>query len=161
MTDVLNNGDGPPVEGDGVALQSVSHPILVTDEMVEAGRRVMQVAAYFEPATMLRDVYVAMTNAAPYEDFEIEEGALVEQDVNIEPGSGYILYRGSRGELNELCRVKDDCISELRIAIKAARAQIVTLGGDASDEHGDAIQRGILRIIDEALAVPAVPGEKT
>lgn len=35
---------------------------------------------------------------------------------------GYILYRGSRDELNEMCRVKDERIAELEAALAAASA---------------------------------------
>lgn len=37
---------------------------------------------------------------------------------------GYILYRGSRDELNEMCRVKDERIAELEADIAFVRAKI-------------------------------------
>lgn len=42
-------------------------------------------------------------------------------------------------------------IAELEAALRIARAQLVTLGGEALHPHGDAIQRATLDEIDKAL----------
>lgn len=44
-------------------------------------------------------------------------------------------------------------IAELEAALRHARAQLVTLGGEALHPHGDNIQRAVLVEIDRALAI--------
>ncbi len=39
----------------------------------------------------------------------------------------------------------------LRAALKSARRHLVTLGGDGTGDHGDALQRAVLHEIDNAL----------
>lgn len=39
----------------------------------------------------------------------------------------------------------------MREALEVARAQLILLGGDGSGEFGDAVQRKVIEVIDEAL----------
>lgn len=54
--------------------------------------------------------------------------------------TGYILYRGSRDELNQMCRVKDERIAELEAALRSVVQQcdnviFNTAGGADNDRH--------------------------
>lgn len=46
------------------------------------------------------------------------------------------------------CRTR---ASLIRAALKTARRQLVTLGGDGSGESGDAVQAAVIHEIDRAL----------
>ena len=46
----------------------------------------------------------------------------------------------------------DEIIERMRQALITARRQLVTLGGEALNVHGDGIQRAVLNEIDAALS---------
>lgn len=44
-------------------------------------------------------------------------------------------------------------IAELEAALRVARAQLVTLGGEAPHPHGCIVQRAVLAEIDKAISI--------
>lgn len=57
----------------------------------------------------------------------------------------------ARAEAHAMVDVLEARIAELEAALRNARAQLVTLGGEALHAHGDGIQRATLAQIDAAL----------
>ena len=60
---------------------------------------------------------------------------------------GYILYRGSRDELNEMCRVKDERIAELENALR--RRQMTHDEWNALEERVGAMTEDERRRLDD------------
>ena len=63
-------------EPDGVALESVSHPIEVTEEMVAAGYAALEGSPLSLWPQKLKNVYLAMCAAAPVAELDINEDVL-------------------------------------------------------------------------------------